>query len=471
MTPFFSLQRPPHSGLSLDEQRRRWLGQFLKSFFVVFVVYLCMYLVRNNFKAAQPLLKEQYGLSTLELGYIGLAFSITYGIGKTLLGYLIDGRNTKKIISFLLVLASLTVLGLGITLSVFGSHVGIFVALWGLNGLFQSAGGPGSYSTITSWTPREQRGRYLGFWNASHNIGGALAGVIALWGANMFFGGNVIGMFVFPALIGIAIGVAGMFIGKNDSQELGWNTSEEIFGEPVEVRNVASADMSKFAIFKKYIMLNPWIWLLCVANVFTYIIRIGIDNWAPLYVTETLNFSTEAAVNTIFFFEIGAFFASMSWGYISDLAGGRRALVAVIAMLGLFLAIGFYQSAESTLQVNSSLFILGALIFGPQLLIGISLVGFVPKKAISVANGMTGTFGYLFGDSIAKVGLAMVADPERDGLEIFGHLLHGWGAMFTVLYASLVIGIAIMVIVALGEERQIRRLRADDELARTATPH
>ena len=48
---------------------------------------MAMYLIRNNFKAAQPLLKEEIGLSTLELGYIGLAFSITYGLGKTLLGY------------------------------------------------------------------------------------------------------------------------------------------------------------------------------------------------------------------------------------------------------------------------------------------------------------------------------------------------------------------------------------------------
>ena len=73
-----------------------------------------------------------------------------------------------------------------------------------------------------------------------------------------------------------------------------------------------------------------------------------------------------------------------------------------------------------------SLFALGALIFGPQLLIGVSLTGFVPKNAISVANGMTGSFAYLFGDSMAKVGLAAIADPTRNGLNIFGYTLSGW---------------------------------------------
>ncbi|WP_281247983.1 hypothetical protein [Corynebacterium aquilae] len=92
----------------------------------------------------------------------------------------------------------------------------------------------------------------------------------------------------------------------------------------------------------------------------------------------------------------------------------------------------------------------------------------MPKKAISVANGMTGTFGYLFGDSLAKVGLAMIADPEQKGLTVFGHLLHGWGAMFTVLYAALVGGIILMLIVSIGEERQIRRLKADDANAAMA---
>ena len=147
---------------------------------------MAMYLIRNNFKAAQPLLKEEIGLSTLELGYIGLAFSITYGLGKTLLGYFVDGRNTKRIISFLLILSAITVLIMGFVLSYFGSVMGLLIVLWGLNGIFQSVGGPASYSTISRWAPRTKRGRYLGFWNTSHNIGGAIAGGVALWGANTF---------------------------------------------------------------------------------------------------------------------------------------------------------------------------------------------------------------------------------------------------------------------------------------------
>ena len=460
MNKFFAIDKKSSAGIPLSVQRKLWLRQFLKAFFVVFLTYMAMYLIRNNFKAAQPMLKDQFGLSTLELGYIGLAFSITYGLGKTLLGYFIDGKNTKRIISFLLVCASLTVLAMGLLLSAFGSVIGVFIVLWGINGAFQSVGGPASYSTISRWAPRAKRGRYLGFWNASHNIGGALAGGLALWGANTFFGGNVVGMFIFPALIGLLVGVCGLFIGKDDPEELGWNRSEEIFGEAIEEENTRADSMTQGAIFRTYILRNPWIWILCVANVFVYIVRIGIDNWAPLYVTEELHFDAGDAVNTIFYFEIGALVASLLWGYISDLLKGRRAVVAVGCMVLIIFAVGLYKNATSVTMVNVALFLLGALIFGPQLLIGVSLVGFVPKRAISVANGMTGTFAYLFGDSMAKVGLAAIADPESQGLTLFGVTLHGWPAVFTVFYVALACGIALLALVAFGEEKRIRALQA-----------
>lgn len=177
---FFSIKKLPNAGIPIEVQRKQWLQQFLKAFLVVFFSYMAMYLIRNNFKAAQPLLKEELGFTTTELGYIGFAFSITYGIGKTLLGYFVDGKNTKRVISFLLILSSLIVTAMGLLMSAGGSPVGLLMVLWGLSGFFQSVGGPSSYSTIARWTPFEKRGRYLGFWNVSHNIGGAIAGGLAL---------------------------------------------------------------------------------------------------------------------------------------------------------------------------------------------------------------------------------------------------------------------------------------------------
>lgn len=210
LTRFFEL-RTGTTQLTLEQQKKAWLGEFLKTYAVLIVVYGGFYLLRTNFKAAQPLLKEQAGLSTAELGTIGFAFSLTYGFGGLILGFLCDGRNTKRILGFLLVSAGVvSVLVGGVLLSV-NHPMGIMVLLWSLNGLAQAPGGPCCNSTMNRWTPRKYRGRFIGWWNASHNIGAMIAGALALWGANTFFGGGVAGMFIVPALICIPIGLWGMW--------------------------------------------------------------------------------------------------------------------------------------------------------------------------------------------------------------------------------------------------------------------
>lgn len=55
---FFDIHKIPNKGIPLSVQRKLWLRNFMQAFFVVFFVYMAMYLIRNNFKAAQPFLKR-----------------------------------------------------------------------------------------------------------------------------------------------------------------------------------------------------------------------------------------------------------------------------------------------------------------------------------------------------------------------------------------------------------------------------
>ena len=454
----FELKNFRDPSISIAEQRRQWGKQFLKVFLAVFLGYMAMYLIRNNFKAAGPSLKDQMGMTTTQLGLIGVGFSITYGGCKALVGFYIDGRNTKKFLAILLALSSLSVLAMGLVMSFWGSAIGVLVTLWGLNGLFQCSGGPASYAALTRWTPKEQRGRYLGLWNMSHNVGGGLAGVLALWGASVFFEGNVVGMFIFPSVIALGIAFVTYYLGKGDPRELGWTRAEEIFDEPVAEADRRETD-SKWSLVKKHVLFNPFVWILCVSNIFVYVIRIGVDNWAPLYVSEQFNWSRGDAVNTIFYFEMGALVASLMWGYISDLLKGRRAIVAVGCFIMIVFALMGYRYSTSVFMINASLVALGLLIFGPQLMITIALVDFVPKNAVSVTTGLSGCFAYLLGDSIAKVYLAMIADPEKSGVSFFNVTLHGWHDVFVIFYICVFFGIVLLSIVALAEEKRVRAAR------------
>ncbi|BBU79648.1 hypothetical protein EIMP300_10480 [Escherichia coli] len=162
------------------------------------------------------------------------------------------------------------------------------------------------------------------------------------------------------------------------------------------------------------------IWLLCFANIFLYVVRIGIDQWSTVYAFQELKLSKAVAIQGFTLFEAGALVGTLLWGWLSDLANGRRGLVACIALALIIATLGVYQHASNQYIYLASLFALGFLVFGPQLLIGVAAVGFVPKKAIGAADGIKGTFAYLIGDSFAKLGLGMIAD----GTPVFG--LTGW---------------------------------------------
>lgn len=444
--------RLPTLDLPAAERRKMWFKPFLQSYLVVFIGYMAMYLVRKNFNVAQNDMISTYGLSMTQLGLIGLGFSITYGIGKTVVSYYADGKNTKQFLPFMLILSGIAMLGFSMSMG--GSSVSIFlmVAFYALSGFFQSTGGPSSYSTITKWTPKNKRGTYLGLWNMSHNVGGAGAAGVALFGANYLFNGHVVGMFVFPSIIALVVGFIGLRYGSDSPEAYGLGTVEELFDEAVSEEDIAAEEnqMTKREIFVEYILKNKVIWLLCFANIFLYIVRIGIDQWSTVYAYQELGLSKEAAISGFTLFEVGALVGTLMWGYLSDLANGRRALVACVSLGLIIVALEFYQHATSEFMYLASLFVLGFLVFGPQLLIGVAAVGFVPKKAISVADGVKGTFAYLIGDSFAKLGLGMIAD----GTPIFG--LTGWKGTFAALDTSAMICIVLLIFVAIAEERKIR---------------
>ncbi|VED31877.1 hexosephosphate transport protein [Escherichia coli] len=97
MLAFLNQVRKPTLDLPLEVRRKMWFKPFMQSYLVVFIGYLTMYLIRKNFNIAQNDMISTYGLSMTQLGMIGLGFSITYGVGKTLVSYYADGKNTKTI--------------------------------------------------------------------------------------------------------------------------------------------------------------------------------------------------------------------------------------------------------------------------------------------------------------------------------------------------------------------------------------
>ena len=267
-------------------------------------------------------------------------------------------------------------------------------------------------------------------------------------------------MFIFPSIIALIVGFIGLRYGSDSPESYGLGKAEELFGEEIseEDKETESTDMTKWQIFVEYVLKNKVIWLLCFANIFLYVVRIGIDQWSTVYAFQELKLSKAVAIQGFTLFEAGALVGTLLWGWLSDLANGRRGLVACIALALIIATLGVYQHASNQYIYLASLFALGFLVFGPQLLIGVAAVGFVPKKAIGAADGIKGTFAYLIGDSFAKLGLGMIAD----GTPVFG--LTGWARTFAALDIAAIGCICLMAIVAVMEERKIRREKKIQQL-------
>ncbi len=200
--------------------------------------------------------------------------------------------------------------------------------------------------------------------------------------------------------------------------------------------------MTKWQIFVEYVLKNKVIWLLCFANIFLYVVRIGIDQWSTVYAFQELKLSKAVAIQGFTLLKLVRW--SVRCCGAGSLAPGERSPWPG----GLHRAGADYRHARCVSTCQQRIYLsgfslpLGFLVFGPQLLIGVAAVGFVPKKAIGAADGIKGTFAYLIGDSFAKLGLGMIAD----GTPVFG--LTGWAGTFAALDIAAIGCICLMAIVA-----------------------
>ena len=84
---------------------------------------------------------------------------------------------------------------------------------------------------------------------------------------------------------------------------------------------------------------------------------------------------------------------------------------------------------------------IGALIYGPVMLIGLQAIDLSPRNVAGTAAGFTGLFGYLLGATIASSGMGVIA-----------HQL-GWNAYFIVLIVVSVLAVLLMLVIGKSERQ------------------
>lgn len=323
----------------------------------------------------------ELGLTKGELGFLGTALYLTYGVSKFCSGIISDRSNPRYFMSMGLIVTGIANILFGLSSSLF-----FFVIFWAANGWFQGWGWPPCARLLTHWYAQEERGRWWSIWNTSHNLGGTLCPILV--SALVAYFNWRVAMCV-PGILCIFCGLFLMNRLRDTPESLGL--------PPIEPDDGSSsiAHHSVKQILFEYVLKNRYIWVISIAYFFVYVIRTSVVEWGNLYFYEG-GVSLFYAGLSLALFEVGGFFGSLAAGWMSDKKfGGRRGPVNILFTLGTLASLLLLMVIPVTpFCANAVMFLIGFFIFGPQMLIGMAAAELSHKKAAGTATGFAGCFAY-----------------------------------------------------------------------------
>lgn len=427
----------PHGRDTSEEFRRehpetfaRYLARRKIVFAVAYVGYVCAYLVRNNFKLTSELMRVENGWSLTQVGIVLTAFTITYGFGKFFMGMVVDRTSLRKTFALALGVSACICIGIGFIKSL----PLLFAAMLAL-GMVQGALAPASMTMIANWYPNKTRGSGIAIWNTSQNLGGAglplIITALFAWSGP----GNIAIAFWVPGAVVLAISFLFWKIGGDRPDREGLGTLNDIYGEAGTPKVRHETTDSYWRIVRTQVFTSPVILTLAAINAMLYFLRFGILNWMPAFLGTEMGFSQPQYSMAFSILEWIAIPGSFFFAWLSVAMPNRQSVVGFIGLLILGGLILFYMGNNSypLLLVSSGL--MGALIYGPQLIVNILTLNFVPLKTAGVAVGFVGLFGYIVGELCANLVMPLLAETFNwtASLTFLAALAAGTG----VLYLSL----------------------------------
>ncbi len=465
-----------------DATIKRYKSWQMRTIIVTMVGYAIYYFVRKNFSIAMPGLTAQYGISNTSFGIVIGIGSLIYGLSRFINGFVVDRFSSRVIMALglLLCAASNFAFGFGVNISSWLTGVDqgpdfinmlvlVMAVTIVLNQLFQGVGYPPCARLLPSWIHPSELATKMSVWNTSHSIGAALAVVVCGYimgtmGRDMSGDSEIIATiarnlkldpssaadmstimgyaqhwdawrwcFWLPACLAVA-GAVWLYVGlRDDPRSVGL---PELPG--TTTGNTATGtgkDPNRSRFLKRMVWANRWIWTLCIANVFVYVMRMGILDWGPKFLTEARNMSIEDAAWSVGLFEVFAIVGTICSGWATDkLFHGKAHRMCLVCMVGASLFMGIFILFPG-LPVWLSISVLamaGFFIYGPQALIGIASANQATKEASATANGLAGIFGYA-GSFLSAIGIGIVADHW------------GWNMVFYIIVGTGVLGIITFI--------------------------
>ncbi len=142
---------------------------------VMCLMYFISYIDRVNIAVAGPFIRQEMGLTTVQLGLVFSAFAYPYAAMQIFGGWLADRYGPKLVLTVLSLIWGVATLATG-----FAGSIAALVALRFLLGIGEGGAFPTATRAFTYWMPIGERGFAQGITHSFARLGGAITPPVVL---------------------------------------------------------------------------------------------------------------------------------------------------------------------------------------------------------------------------------------------------------------------------------------------------
>lgn len=321
--------------------------------------------------------------------------------------------------------------------------VTILLTLYCLTAIAQGCGFPPIAKAISQWYSKSERGGWYSLWNTSHNVGGALAPLIA--SDVITYSDNWRYAFFVPAMITLVQAIISVVFMRDKPEKYGlpnigiWRKDRK----QLEINNRSESGLTTSRMFCTYILNNPVIWFAICGDLCIYVIRTVTDDWISVYFVKELGWDLIKSNSLVAWFEVGGILGGLTSGVISDkFFHADRWTTILIYSLFLILGMG---GVALTIHIHYYLvaicfFIIGAGIYAPQMLFALGVIEASHADGAGAATGLKGAVTYV-GAALAGAPIAMIQK------------YYSWNGVFSLLGIIAVVLIVMTVCIIILEKK------------------
>lgn len=283
------------------------------------------YADRSILSISAPGIKAEFGLSTVQLGYILSAFSWAYVLGQIPGGLLLDRFGTKRVYGAALVLWSVATFLIGMV-GTFSRDmtvaVMLFIALRFAVGLIEGPSFPANARVAVMWFPKEERGRATSLFASASYFAVGIFSPISGW---------LVSAFDWPApffALG-ALGVLAAFVWAYVMQEPrkhpGVSAKELDYiiagGALVDIDDPQTIkDRTKLSwSMVGQLLSNRMLWCAYLGQYCVVALSYFFITWFPIYLVQGRGMNIMQAGAATFAPSVAGFLGGIFGGYVSDL--------------------------------------------------------------------------------------------------------------------------------------------------------